>query len=375
MSADAGEEEFFDPAHGIERDPDPAFVEDFNPEHGIERDPPELERRAGPALDPESLVLEVALAPDTVNDAATERAAALPADSADSAVGEPQDVAADAAPAAGLVLESDPSSAPVSVSDSAASDSAVSAPAASDSAVSAPAASDSAASDPAVSAPPSEEISAAASVSLSAEVPARRHALDAAFASRASAESAGSSGHAWRQVGAAHAVEALPPPEPAPQGRRGLWTAAWAFWDRGAARLGDAQSALCAARHHLVQSLAYSLWRRESLLTARAHAPQLERMTAEVYRVLAAVTARGDAQLARRAEVQRLRWLLPLALPGSSRGARGRRLAWALTAALAAVALGALVAQAWRFAPLYARRTSPGVASPLPERPQDHGQR
>jgi hypothetical protein len=53
------------------------------------------------------------------------------------------------------------------------------------------------------------------------------------------------------------------------------------------------------ARHHLVQYLAWRLWQREDLLTARAFAPELEAATKKSLATLVE-TKTGDARMRRR---------------------------------------------------------------------------
>jgi hypothetical protein len=68
---------------------------------------------------------------------------------------------------------------------------------------------------------------------------------------------------------------------------------------RAPASLADEHTALGGARHHLVQHLAWQLWHREDLLTARAYAPELVLTTRRVCTEPAA-RAPHDPELARR---------------------------------------------------------------------------
>lgn len=147
-----------------------------------------------------------------------------------------------------------------------------------------------------------------------------------------------------------------------------------ALWDRGSIRLGDTQAALHAARHHVVQAIAFSLWRREELLTARGYQPELERATATVYQALAAERGKVTDPLA----AARLRWLQPLVLgthAAAHAGIRVRRRCGALVVALAALLalFGFAVADAMKFHSLYESRQRAGAAGRLDERAQDHG--
>ncbi|HEX5058839.1 MAG TPA: hypothetical protein VFV99_05730 [Kofleriaceae bacterium] len=78
---------------------------------------------------------------------------------------------------------------------------------------------------------------------------------------------------------------------------------------RPSASLADEHAALGGARHHLVQYLAWQLWRRDDLLTARAYAPELVLTTRRVCSELAAKASVPDPELAQR--VQRLGALVP----------------------------------------------------------------
>lgn len=147
-------------------------------------------------------------------------------------------------------------------------------------------------------------------------------------------------------------------------------------------RLGDLHASLHAARHHVVQSIAFSLWRREELLTARGHQPELQRATRVVYQVLgqelAAEAGKGSGD---RTLVARLRWLQPLVLQGRAAEAAGvrpvrRRAALALAIAAMLAVLGVAIANAVKFHSTYEGRLPAGAArSSLEERSQDHGHR
>jgi hypothetical protein len=156
-----------------------------------------------------------------------------------------------------------------------------------------------------------------------------------------------------------------------------------AFWDRGATHLGDTQAALHSARHHVVQAIAFSLWRRQALLTARGHQPELERATATVYQTLAAERTSAAVDRARLNPllVARLRWLQPLVLrthaaehAGIQLGRRRGALVLAIAATLAV--LGFAIADAVKFHSTYEGRLPAGAApTSLEERSPDHGDR
>jgi hypothetical protein len=125
--------------------------------------------------------------------------------------------------------------------------------------------------------------------------------------------------------------------------------------------LADLQASLNFARHHLIQYLAYRLWHRDEQLTARAHAPELERHTAEIARSAGEESSAPEAALLRRRLVR---------LAGSALGRPAAR--WRRRAAVAALALavgGAAALAAVRaidYHPIYLERTR--------ERPREHGQ-
>lgn len=122
-----------------------------------------------------------------------------------------------------------------------------------------------------------------------------------------------------------------------------------------------------------MQAIAFSLWRREELLTARGLEPELERATAAVYKALATSEPKGADRLL----LARLRWLQPLVLRGRAArevGGRAPRRFVLVIALVAAVALlGFSISDAIEFHSLYERRLSTGERSSQEERPQDHG--
>jgi hypothetical protein len=168
---------------------------------------------------------------------------------------------------------------------------------------------------------------------------------------------------------------AAPLPGPAPA-RPSALRRALQLWDRGSVRLGDIQAALHAARHHLAQALGWSLWQRDDLLTARAHPPELERVSVMVLHTLE-LEAPAD-----RVQAARLRWLAPLLrragsdAEGARLAQRRRRRALLLAAAVAAGLVGFAVASALSFHTEYVRRRAAEITSPRQaEGASDHGQR
>ncbi len=134
--------------------------------------------------------------------------------------------------------------------------------------------------------------------------------------------------------------------------------------------VGDAFAALNFSRHHLVQYLAWREWRDESLLTARAYAPELERVSHEILRTLeqtpAGRTPDGAAQ--RRitddedvSPRQRLVWLSKFFHePVRSRLARrSKQLLAAAVCALVLLALGLGVKQARDYHQTYVEQAEP----------------
>ena len=138
------------------------------------------------------------------------------------------------------------------------------------------------------------------------------------------------------------------------------------------AAVADAHAALNLARHHLIQYLAYRLWRRDDLLTARAYAPEMERRSREIARAVADPAGRVETARDRHARAlrRRLAWMAALALPEQkdteARPRWGRRAALAGAALIAAAALALAAARAIDYHPTYLER--------LRERPSDHEQ-
>jgi hypothetical protein len=106
------------------------------------------------------------------------------------------------------------------------------------------------------------------------------------------------------------------------------------------------------ARHHLAQYLAWRLWRREDLTTARAYVPELEQRSRTIAAAIAA--AQGDAGL--RARLARLCRFTAGGEPGRP---RRRRLALAIALLAGASAVAALAAQAVLYHPIWEQRTQP----------------
>ncbi|HUQ07260.1 MAG TPA: hypothetical protein VM261_32435 [Kofleriaceae bacterium] len=123
--------------------------------------------------------------------------------------------------------------------------------------------------------------------------------------------------------------------------------------------LADVAAVLGGARHHLAQSLGWTLWRRDELLTARAYVPELEAQSHELARTLLAGKAAEPARdraidaAARRRLARLVRYAAPAAV---AEGAPRPR--WALGIALAAgaAAVIALVVQAVSYHGTYETR-------------------
>jgi hypothetical protein len=133
-----------------------------------------------------------------------------------------------------------------------------------------------------------------------------------------------------------------------------------AFAARRAAALGDVHAALGGARHHLAQYLAWRLWRRDDLLTARAYVPELQQRSRAIAAALASDAPPADP--ADRAAGDLRRRLLGLGryLAGVEHAPpRRRRLALALAALAGVAALAALAAQAVLYHPTWEQRTKP----------------
>jgi hypothetical protein len=128
------------------------------------------------------------------------------------------------------------------------------------------------------------------------------------------------------------------------------------------AAVADAHAALNLGRHHLIQYLAYRLWRRDDLLTARAFAPELERRSIDIARAVADPGGRAGTARDRQAPAlrRRLAWMAALALPardGMPAPSRWRRRAALAAAALIAAAALALAAlRAIDYHPTYLER-------------------
>ena len=125
---------------------------------------------------------------------------------------------------------------------------------------------------------------------------------------------------------------------------------------RASSRLADLYAVLHGARHHLAQYIAWQLWHRDDLLTARAYVPQLEHRSRSILTALD--TDPAEDQPALRA---RLQWLRGFIDPRATRKVSQRRrlaIAFALLAALAGVA--ALVVQAALYHSTYEERHDDG---------------
>jgi hypothetical protein len=128
------------------------------------------------------------------------------------------------------------------------------------------------------------------------------------------------------------------------------------------AAVADAHAALNLGRHHLIQYLAYRLWRRDDLLTARAFAPELARRSIDIARAVADPGERADTARDRHARAlrRRLAWMAALVLPAQedrpSRPRWRRRAALAAAALVAAAALALAAARAIDYHPTYLER-------------------
>lgn len=133
--------------------------------------------------------------------------------------------------------------------------------------------------------------------------------------------------------------------------------------------IADDHAALSGARHHLIQYLGWQAWQREDLLTARAHAPELEAMSRRLLAMAGEPVNRPVPAAARaRTRLARLAGLVSGARPVPSRWRRFA-LAGALLAGAGAAALA--VADAVRYHALYTERSTSASAPPEPPR---HGQ-
>ena len=128
------------------------------------------------------------------------------------------------------------------------------------------------------------------------------------------------------------------------------------------AAVADAHAALNLGRHHLIQYLAYRLWRRDDLLTARAFAPELERRSIDIARAVADPAGRAGTARDRHAPAlrRRLAWMAELALPARagipSPSRWRRRAALAAAALIAAAALALAAVRAIDYHPTYLER-------------------
>jgi hypothetical protein len=118
---------------------------------------------------------------------------------------------------------------------------------------------------------------------------------------------------------------------------------------RAVTPIGHAHVTLNFARDHYVQYLAWRLWRREDLLTARAYAPELERQTEDIARTVEQ-DASGDAALR-----GRLAALTRATIP-SGRARLVRRLAFAAAVLAAIGGIAVAVFRAIDYHPTYEAR-------------------
>lgn len=118
-------------------------------------------------------------------------------------------------------------------------------------------------------------------------------------------------------------------------------------------QLGDTHAALNGARHHLVQYLAYRLWKREDLLTPRAFPPELERTSRAIYAELDRAADVDDVDRPWRA---RLRHLRMFALGAPPERTKRQRLAIAGALLAGAAVIAVLVVQAFLYHSTYEQR-------------------
>ena len=128
---------------------------------------------------------------------------------------------------------------------------------------------------------------------------------------------------------------------------------------RNATTVADLYAVLGGARHHLAQYLAWQLWQREELVTARAYVPQLEQRSRSILTALDMDVADDDRPL--RERLRRLRRFIdPRAVVKRSQRQR-IALAFAALAALAVVT--ALAVQAVLYHSTYEERHGDGKRS------------
>lgn len=127
---------------------------------------------------------------------------------------------------------------------------------------------------------------------------------------------------------------------------------------RNAAALADLHAVLGGARHHLAQHLAWQLWRRDDLLTARAYVPQLEHRSRAI---LAALDADANEEGPLRERLRRLRRFLdPRAVV---RRSQRQRVALAFAVLVACAVVAALAVQAVLYHATYEERRTDGKRS------------
>lgn len=128
--------------------------------------------------------------------------------------------------------------------------------------------------------------------------------------------------------------------------------------------VGDAHVALNYARHHFIQYLAWQLWRRDDLATARAYAPELERQTRVIAKLAADVGPAVDSDgwgkdVAGAPDLRaRILRLAHMATP-SKRARRIKRFAFAAVALAAAGGVAIAVVRAIDYHATYQARVAP----------------
>lgn len=128
--------------------------------------------------------------------------------------------------------------------------------------------------------------------------------------------------------------------------------------------VGDAHVALNHARHHFIQYLAWQLWRRDDLATARAYAPELERETRVITKLASDVGPAPDSDgwgkdVAGAPDLRARILRLAHAATPSKRATRVRRFAALAVALAAAGGVAIAVARAIDFHATYQARMAP----------------
>ncbi len=133
------------------------------------------------------------------------------------------------------------------------------------------------------------------------------------------------------------------------------------FLSRAMAVLADGYTSLNFAHHHLIQYLYYLTWRDEKLLTERADGLSLQRVSKEIFKMVAdSKPDRMDLQPRRATIRNRLVWLSQFSLIGLAE-AKNRSMRMIVTVVLSLAALvgvGLLIKNAVDYHPTYIERMS-----------------